>query len=101
MTTTSNLFKIVLLLLLVSCYQPEAKVAEQEILVDSRGWFRGYNLGKNVEEILQKEPWKPTISNDSVVEFRQSLVYNQDSIEIDLYLSSRVPLDNTVRNIYL
>lgn len=87
MTIISRLYSIVLLVLLSSCISHQNKTKGDTLLIDSDGWFRGYLLGQNAEDILEKESWQPVVSNDSIAEFRQSIIYKDDSLELDLYLS--------------
>lgn len=89
MTTLKRYSLIILSLSIISCAEIEVKSEQpqEEVLIDSSGLFRGYEMGCEPDSLLMKEKWTPTVSNDSTIEFHESIVLIEDTISLDAYLA--------------
>jgi hypothetical protein len=90
MMTTLKWFSLITLLFCFGCSQSDQSRSirnKDEILIEESGFFRGYKLGWSTDSVLTKESWTPVLSNDSVIEYHQSVIIMEDSLPLDAYLA--------------
>jgi len=90
MMITLKRFSILFLpLFFLACAEeiPKEKSYPEDLLIDSNGLFRNYELGVSPDSIKVIEGWTPAISNDSTLQFHETIHFGGDTVLIDVYLA--------------
>ncbi len=76
-------------LLVFSCTQVEESTEnrQEEVLIESSGFFRGYEMGWTTDSLAANEKWSPVVSNDSTIEYHEEVVIFEDTVLLEAYLA--------------